>query len=50
LERTFSVDAAAKQIFAHLQDAGLVFQSSHLLEPAKADSGVTPLSRQKAFN
>jgi len=50
LERTFSVDAAARQIFAHLQDAGLVFQGSHVLEPAKADSAVTPLSRQKVFN
>src|SRR5712692_628697 len=50
LERTFSVDAAAAQIFAHLQDAGLVFQGSQLLEPAKADPAVTPLSRQKVFN
>jgi glycosyltransferase involved in cell wall biosynthesis len=50
LERTFSVDAAAKQIFAHLQDAGLVFESSHLLEPTKSESAATPLSRQKVFN
>jgi glycosyltransferase involved in cell wall biosynthesis len=50
LESTFSVDAAARQIFAHLQGAGLVFQGSHLLEPTKADCAVTPLSRQKVFN
>lgn len=45
LEETFSVGSAARQIFDHLEDAGLVFQGSHLLEPVNADSGVTPLSQ-----
>jgi glycosyltransferase involved in cell wall biosynthesis len=50
LEETFSVGSAAKQIFDHLEDAGLVLQVSYLAEPMNADSTVTTLNQQKVFN
>jgi O26-antigen biosynthesis N-acetyl-L-fucosamine transferase len=44
LESTFSVEVAAEQIFAHLNDAGFTFQRSELLASVKVDRRAANLS------